>query len=67
MTDRQIDRYLMLYAQSTVNGHLREEQNVLLPQDNSDSLLMTHSTVEDPRILGRKMKIGREVIVAGEV
>ena len=43
----------MFYAQTTANGHAKE--NAFRPQvkQNSDSLLNTHSTVEDWINLGK--------------
>ena len=43
--EKGIDRYLMFFAQSTTKGYIRVKQNVFLL--NSDSLLKTHSTIED--------------------
>ena len=47
----QIDRNLMFYAQSTAKGHIREKQNVFLPQVNFFMIhylliQITHPTVE---------------------
>ena len=43
----------MFYAQSTAKGQIRAKPNVFLPQVKlSDSLLKTHSTVEDLKTFG---------------
>ena len=53
----------MFDAQSTVKGHIRAKQNVFIPQvQQSDSILETHSIVEDLRKLEKN-----EVELAGEV
>ena len=53
-TNKQtIDKYLMFHAQSTVKGHIRAKQKCIPTTSiNSDSLLNTHSTVEDLDFFG---------------
>ena len=66
-SNQTIDRYLMFYSQSTAKGHIKVKQNVFVPQEkHSDSLLNTHSIVEDWRNFGEmklnelgRQKLGR--------
>ena len=51
------DIYLMFHVQSAAKGHIRAKPNVCIPhvQIMIHYLLITHSTFEDWRYLGRMM------------
>ena len=53
--------YLTFYARSTVKGHVRAKQNVLLPQVKfCFTLFVTHSTAEDIEIIGSLHPVNHE-------